>query len=112
MIHLPLAPRTVRAAQTAHILRAVLPSFNGGLHCGYVDAAGMPANAEVLPPFNGGLHCGVVILWEGDVTGQCSRRSTAGSIAAGSSPTPTQCPVSLLPPFDGGLHCGTLVAQY
>ena len=34
MIHLWLAPRTVRAAQTARFLRAVLPPSDGGLHCG------------------------------------------------------------------------------
>ena len=83
MIHLPLARRTVRAAQTARIVRAVLPPSNGGLHCGDRSSLSLIENGRVLPPSNGGLHCGEtrpVLTVNGPVT--CSRRRTAGSIAA------------------------------
>ena len=127
----PLARRPVCAGQTARILRAVLPPFNGGLHCGCDRQVG----AGHVP-------------W-------CSRLSTAGSIAAVRAPghatrpacapafqrraplrratsscTATdRCPGApafqrraplrraprpraaarrrqVLPPFNGGLHCG------
>ena len=40
------------------ILRALLPSFTGGLHCGHSRPSRIPAVPYVLPPFTGGLHCG------------------------------------------------------
>ena len=92
----------------------VLPPFSGGLHCGANDLmayriierralavqrrapsrlhdclAAIPDLSAVLQPFNGGLHCGMSpprVLGTGVV--QCSRRSTAGSIAAAGSSGP------------------------
>lgn len=107
MIHLPLAPRTVRPAQTARILRAVLRPFTGGLHCGGMPQILAGPFSRVLLPFSGGLHCGKSVLalnmlveWGAPAVQRraplrpvcvgralndhdsCSRGSTAGSIAA------------------------------
>ena len=128
----PLARQPVCPGQTARILRAVLPPFNGGLHCGMrsTKASGR-ASAAVLPPFNGGLHCGATgPIGRVSRARWCSRLSTAGSIAASSASAwvagtagapafqrraPLRPPAAVgsamahgtvLPPFNGGLHCG------
>ena len=80
--HLPLAGQAVSAAQTASKLPAVLPSFNGGLHCGQLKMAQYADLTLVLPSFNGGLHCGNECRADNWPDVVCSRRSTAGSIAA------------------------------
>ena len=63
----------------------------------------------MLPPINGGLHCGGSFKQvAGLAMVGCSRRSTAGSIAAcvaAQSPAPIP---EVLPPINGGLHCGTV----
>jgi hypothetical protein len=46
------------ARQTAYGLPSVLPPFNGGLHCGFPNAADHEETGRVLPPSDGGLHCG------------------------------------------------------
>ena len=57
------------------------PAFTGGLHCGK-PARPAYGSGPVLPPFNGGLHCGAVPRIDA-AAAKCSRRSPAGSIAAG-----------------------------
>ena len=129
MIHPPLAPCAVRAAQTARISRAVLPPSSGGLHCRFSTSPSPAPSLVVLPPSSGGLHCGddkgnpAVKYWAvlppssgglhcGAVTGTpstgsylCSRRPAAGSIAASRSTGSAASLGPCAPPF-GGLHCG------
>ena len=98
------------AASTEHAIaaRRVLPPFNGGLHCGSCHRhPRRPEQAQVLPPFNGGLHCGTAAAQLVHVRAQrCSRRSTAGSIAAQARCSAVRAGTCVLPPFNGGLHCG------
>ena len=66
-----------------------------------------PDLRALLPPFTGGLHCGSPGATPGQRCTRCSRPSPAGSIAACRPPS---CPLAgprVLPPFTGGLHCGT-----
>ena len=60
----------------------VLPPFSGGLHCGRSAKAGRGERCSRRP--TGGLHCGERTP-SGLACGTCSRRSTAGSIAASRS---------------------------
>jgi hypothetical protein len=61
----------------------VLPPFDGGLHCGPMNRIGRQTVQPVLPPLTGGLHCGsgVTLSCQPEMM-TCSRRPTAGSIAA------------------------------
>src|SRR5579875_3745487 len=85
----------------------VLPPFIGGLHCGAASGISPFRISRVLPPFIGGLHCGgcqpPALPPE---LRPCSRRSSAGSIAARTSAGVCDLCGSVLPPFIGGLHCG------
>jgi hypothetical protein len=69
--------------------RHVLPPSDGGLHCGCsviyrpTDNGGRGA-----PALSGGLHCGLVPWLMIIVSASCSRRPTAGSIAARRTATP------------------------
>ena len=63
----------------------VLPPFNGGLHCGSSSAGPGVDAVRCAPAVRGGLHCGLIdlpvdVCDEGPA--RCSRRQTAGSIAA------------------------------
>ena len=135
----------------------VFPVGQGGLHCGTILVTSVNVCVGVLPP-EGGLHCSLVARVSATslMTGApaaadrraplrrelrikrhpvrvgCSRRSTAGSIAAAggsgrSRPSHRDAPAvhrraplrllgpplqgvhvrRILPPFTGGLHCGT-----
>ncbi len=52
------------------------------LHCGPVHDLAHTRKALLLPPVNGGLHCGPLRILLPDVAGARSRPSAAGSIAA------------------------------
>ncbi len=60
----------------------VLPPLVGGLHCGTRCTVIPALVGPVLPPLVGGLHCGRRPRPVGRVGDQCSRRWSAGSIAA------------------------------
>src|SRR6266566_112918 len=113
----------------------VLPPLVGGLHCGCTTTARRSAGRRVLPPLVGGLHCGTrsvpAMVTDGS---ECSRRWSAGSIAAatGQAPSTRQAPSApaagrraplrhdrrgavgsvlrpVLPPLVGGPHCGMIL---
>jgi len=110
----------------------VLPPLVGGLHCGgLVQPFPGIVSWHVLPPLVGGLHCGISAqFWASSGTRMCSRRSSAGSIAAAKVTVtwdqPGECSRRssagsiaahrqgwhdvtskwVLPPLVGGLHCG------
>ena len=111
--------------------RLLLPPFTGGLHCGEGSATRSDRCGRLLPPFTGGLHCGGSALRQSSAASAdaapavqrraplrhpdprhtpahlgCSRRSTAGSIAASRCRSTGAAPIRVLPPFTGGLHCG------
>src|ERR1022692_4774068 len=55
----PLASGHVIAGQTARFLRAVIPSYSDGLHCGPAAAVAVAATfSGVIPSYSDGLHCG------------------------------------------------------
>src|SRR6266566_3538454 len=68
----------------------VLPPLVGGLHCGCTTTARRSAGRRVLPPLVGGLHCGTrsvpAMVTDGS---ECSRRWSAGSIAAATGQAPS-----------------------
>ena len=93
------------------------------------ESVSMPRSCGVLPPFDGGLHCGTTLrdligrqLGAPAVqrraplrllpqsrsrrAGRCSRRSTAGSIAASAARSLVGRGVTGAPAVRGGLHCG------
>ena len=110
----------------------VLPPLVGGLHCGAVyNGTQVGSDNQVLPPLVGGLHCGAVGRpRRGETRGRapaagrraplrqhrqrhpvpagagCSRRWSAGSIAAPLSVSVAATWLLVLPPLVGGLHCG------
>ena len=115
-------------------LRAVLPPLVGGLHCGGTGKRAAIVKAKVLPPLVGGLHCGLTVDDMTIVETLCSRRWSAGSIAAPFTTAPRSAPTTrcsrrwsagsiaaqwaargeekleaVLPPLVGGLHCGNIV---
>ena len=89
----------------------VFPLVTGGLHCGWINFANVTIEEGLFPPVGGGLHCGNANAYDGLITtlivfppvggglhcspwvptryrapSPCSRRPTAGSIAAWPSP--------------------------
>ena len=72
-------------------------------------AGAAPAVLQRAPAVHGGLHCGTRRHLAVSVR-SCSRRSTAGSIAARSSCQRRSRSRRVLPPFIGGLHCGAPAA--
>ena len=90
-----------------HRVAGGVPPLNGGLHCGGDSSSRSCGTARVLPPLNGGLHCGDMRHLPWSRGGQeCSRHSTAGSIAAGIGAMLYLHTAAVLPLLNGGLHCG------
>ena len=87
---------------------AVLPPLDGGLHCSSGTEPMWVKTSGALPPSDGGLHCGSSgIRPTLSATRKCSRRPTAGSIAAGTAGGRSRCRRTVLPPLSSGLHCGS-----
>ena len=111
------------------------PAVHRRLHCGNGTDADLHGGRPVLPPFTSGLHCGTNCITSTTSSSGCSRRSPAGSIAAGSrnrgpsaastrSRRSRRAPLRLrgrgerqrphrrlLPLFTGGLHYGNFLIQ-
>ena len=106
------APLRRRSAVRPWSARPGAPAFQRRAPLRPPAGAGAVRTAAVLPPFNGGLHCGTLSTASvADRAAACSRLSTAGSIAASTTAAALQHGSPVLPPFNGGLHCGTRSAH-
>ncbi len=88
-------------------LVVVIRPILGRLHCGSAFSASLPSELAVIRPILGRLHCGAMAF--ADYVSRVvksSGRSSAGSIAARSSPRSAARRRQVIRPILGRLHCG------